>query len=615
MRELLPHFERELAFLNTHAKEFAAQYPRIAGRLSTSGDLLEDPHVQRLVQSFALLAARIHKRLDDDFPLVTESLLEVLYPHYLRPFPSCSIAVFELGGAAAQMSKAQVVPRGTVMTTRPVRGVPCRFTTSHDVRLAPVAITAAGWKAALSAPDGTPLPRGATSGFHVQLELTSPQAGWADLQADALRVYLDGDPGQVVALREALVGSVVGSLVQLAPIGPWTDAPGARPRPVGFAPDEALVDWDARSQPAYRLLTEFFAFPEKFNFVDLPLPAALLQSKARKVTLHYPIAGVSHDGDAARLLDGVTRANLVLHAVPVVNRFRQRAEPIRITQAELAYPVLPDARRAFGFEVYAVERVYRVQQTNEGETIHEFRPFYSLQHDDLLEAGAEAGRYWYIRRDSLAAERSPGFETEIAIVDLDFDPARPQTDTLSIDVSATNRDLPHQLSGGQPGGDLFIDGGGMAREIRLARKPTRSLRFERGQGALWRLVSHLSLNHLSISHGGVDALKEMLRLYDLPRSPATRRLHEGILDVRSAPASAWLPGSPFATFVRGTEVRLVVDEQAFVGTGLHLFAQVLEHFFGLYAHINSFVQLKLVSARTQEVLHTCERRAGTEALL
>lgn len=615
MRELLPHFERELAFLNTHAREFAAEYPRIAGRLSTSGDLLADPHVQRLVQSFALLSARIHKRLDDDFPLLTESLLEVLYPHYLRPFPSCSVAVFDLRGAVSQMSRSATVPRGTVLSSRPVRGVPCRFTTSQDVHLVPVAVVEAGWSPLFRAPEGTPLPSGATSCFHVTLELTSPQAGWAALEREALRVYLDGDASLVVALREALAAHVTGSLLQLSPVAPWVDVPGGRPRPAGFAVDEALLEADARTQPAYRLLTEFFAFPEKFHFLDLPLPPQLAATSARRVTLHYPMSGVAHGGDTARLLDAVDATHLVLHATPVVNRFRQRAEPIRIGSAETTYPLLPDARRAFGYEVLSVERVFRVQQTNDGESTQPFRPFYSLQHDDLLAEGDSAGRYWYLRRDNLVPGRSPGFETEIGIVDLDFDPARPQTDTLSIDVIATNRDLPHALSGGQPGGDLFMEGGGPVREIRLARKPTRSLRFERGQGALWRLISHLSLNHLSISEGGIDAFKEMLRLYDLPRSPATRRLLDGMFDVRNQPATAWLAGNPYAGVVRGTEVQLVVDEQAFVGIGLHLFADVMSHFLGLYAHINSFVQVKLVSWRTQEVLHTGERWSGTGPLV
>ena len=161
MQDLLPYFQRELQFLHGHRDEFAARYPELGGRLPTASDLVDDPHVERLIQSFALLSSRIHKRLDDDFPLVTESLLEVLYPHYLRPFPACSIASFELGNAAAQLTEALRLPRGTALDSRPVRGVKCRFRTVFKLDLLPLRVNAASWSAAVNAPPATLLPRGA----------------------------------------------------------------------------------------------------------------------------------------------------------------------------------------------------------------------------------------------------------------------------------------------------------------------------------------------------------------------------------------------------------------------------------------------------------------------
>lgn len=614
MENLLPHYERELAFLRGHAGDFARRYPKIAGRLKLSGDVGEDPHVERLIESFALLSSRIHKRLDDDFPLFTESFLDVLYPHYLRPFPSCSIVRFD-AGAGSQMTKASIIERGTSLNTRPVRGVTCRFRTAHDVAVLPVRVASVAYRSTVNAPTGSPVPRGSTSDLQIEIELQSPQAQWDSLGTSHLRLYLDGEASQVSALREALCGKVLGCLVQTDPTGPWADGRDALPKPVGFAEDESLIDFDARSHPAYRLLTEYFAFPEKFNFVDLPLPPALLSSGARRATLHYPMSGVRSDSDEARLLETISEKNLLTGCTPVVNLFRQKADPIRVTHAAASYPVLPDGRRAFGYEVHAIERVYRLQQTPQGETIAEFRPFYSLQHEELLSEGEGGGRYWHAHRDDDMACRSPGFETELSIVDVDFDPAAAQTDTLSVDVTATNRDLPSQLSIGAPGGDLTMDGGSAAREIRFMRKPSPSQRFERGQGAHWRLISHLSLNHLSLSGGGIEALKELLRLYDLPRSATNRRLVDGIVSIDYAAASACLPGNPFVTFVRGTEICLAVEEQHFVGSGLRLFAQVLDHFFGLYAHTNSFTQLKIVSARTREELIVCPRRSGDTPLL
>ena len=634
MEHLLPHYERELAWLRKSSQQFAQAYPRIAGRLQLAHDVSQDPHVERMIESFALLAARVHKRLDDDFPLFTETLLDVLYPHYLRPFPSCSIARFELGPQAAQMTRQVTVPRGTALSSRPVKGVACKFQTTQPLALWPITLSQAQYRNAVVAPAGTVLPAGAMSVLSITLDLMSPQASWCMLKDRMLRVYLDGEASQVSALREVLTQRVVGVMTQWHPHHPWVaDAPGSggmagrKPQLAGFADDEAPLNLDARSHPAYRLLTEYFAFPDKFNFVDLPVPMPPTQADAGsgQLTLQVLIGGVRADSDESRLLETVHAGSLVLGCSPVINLFSQPADPIRVTHTAVTYPVLVDSRRAWGHEVYSIDRVYRVRQTAQGESIEDFRPFFSLKHDDLMRrrSGAAAGdagqgtggRYWHATRDEAVAEVSPGFETELALVDVDFDPSVPQTDTLSLQVTATNRDLPTHLPFGAVGGDLFLEGGSLAREIRLLRKPTSTQRFDRGRGTLWRLISHLSLNHLSLCGGGLDALQEMLRLYDLPRTPANARQVEGVVGIDYKPATAWLPGEPFATFVRGTEVRLSVDESSFVGVGLGLFAAVLDHFFALYVHANSFTQLKVVSARTQEVLITCPPRNGAMALV
>ncbi len=645
MDELLPHYERELAFLRTRSADFARRYPKIAGRLQLTGDVGDDPHVERLMESFAFLSSRIHKRLDDDFPLFTESLLEVLYPHYLRPFPSCAIASLDMGAAAGQMSKSVLLPRGSSMTSRAVKGVSCRFRTTQDVRLLPVRVSEVVFRNALGAPPGSRVPAGASSVLSITLDKLSPQMSWQAILSEPLSVYLDGEASQVSALREALCNKALAVMVQWQAHHPWQLAPAAMdgrvqlPSLRGFADSEALIDWDDRANPAYRLLTEYFAFPEKFNFVDLPVWVSASGASmgadgdgSRSVVLHVPLRDVRADSDESRLLETVAAHNLVLGATPVVNLFTQAADPIRITHKAADYPVVVDARKAFGYELYSLDRVYRVRQTAAGEAVDEVRPFFSLRHDELWSAeeqgeeglpaalaeartrqrraGGRCLAYWQLRRDEDVAQHSPGYEVSLTLVDQSFDPVLPGVETLSLDVTATNRDLPSLLSPGTLGGDLFMEGGGPAKEIRLLRKPTSSQRFERGRGALWRLISHLSLNHLSLSGGGIDALKEMLRLYDLPRSASNRRQIDGLVAIEFRPATAWLQGEPYASFVRGTEVRLTVDESNFVGTGLGLFAAMLDHFFGLYVHANSFTKLTLVSARTQEEVLTCSPRNG-----
>jgi type VI secretion system protein ImpG len=614
LEQLLPHYERELGYLRRNLREFAERYPKIAGRLLISGEVCEDPHIERMIESFALLNARIAKRLDDDYPEFTEALFEVLYPHYLRPFPSCSIAHMDFSGAATQQSTASVIPRGTQLGTRPVRGAACTFRTVYPVAVAPLALANASFAAIIKPPEAVRPPGGATSSVSLTIASTAEQVAIAQLGLSRLRVFIDGEPSFCAALRDALFMRTVGAYAEADRNGRWIRLAATPISAAGFDDDEALIDFPARSHAAYRLLTEYFCFPEKFNFFDIDLAAAAraLPLGAKSITLHLALSGIRSDSNTARMLDTLSTNNVLLGCTPVVNLFRQRGEPIRLTHTSASYPVLADARRAFAYEVQSIDSVKLVRQTPQGESVVQFRPFYSLKHAQTPE---QSGHYWAMRRDDMLAERSPGFETQISIVDIDFDPAEVETDTLNLELTCSNRDLPAALGYGQPGGDLFLEGGSSARAISFLRKPTLSYRFERGHSAHWRLISHLSLNHLSLGDGGLDAFREMLALYDLPRSPSSQRQISGIAAIDQKAATAWLPGNPFACLVRGVEVRLTIDEEAFVGSGIHAFTHIIERFLALYVHANSFTQLVVVSSKTGEELFKCTPRSGDLSLL
>jgi len=614
LEQLLPYYERELGYLRRNLRNFAERYPKIAGRLSISGEVCEDPHIERMIESFALLNARIAKRLDDDYPEFTEALFDVLYPHYLRPFPSCSIARMDFAEAAKQQTGASEIARGTALTTRPVRGAACIFRTVYPVVVAPLELTGAAFASIIRAPEAVRLPEGAGACISLTIAATAEQATLASLCLSNLRVFIDGEPSFCAALRDALFLRPVAAYAEAGRDGRWLQLDAMPIRAAGFGDDEALIDFPDRSHPAYRLLTEYFCFPEKFNFFDIDLAALTraLPAHVRTMTLHLALSGIRSDSNTARMLESLSTNNVLLGCTPVINLFRQRGEPIRLTHASASYPVLVDARRAFAYEVHAIESVNLVRQTPQGESIVEFRPFYSLEHAQTPE---QNGHYWVMQRDDTLAEKSPGFETRIAIVDIDFDPAAVETQTLNVELSCTNRDLPSLLPYGQAGGDLFLEGGSSVRAISFLRKPTVSPRFESGRGAHWRLISHLSLNHLSLTDGGVAAFREMLALYDLPRSPSSQRQIGGIVAIAYTPSSAWLPGNPFACLVRGVEVRLTIDEEAFVGSGIHVFAHVIERFLALYVHANSFTRLIIVSHKTGEKLLTCLPRSGDLSLL
>jgi len=612
MEQMLPYYESELGYLRRNLREFAERYPRIAGRLLISGEVCEDPHTERMIESFALLNARISKRLDDDYPEFTEALFEVLYPHYLRPFPSCSIARMDFGGAAKQAG-VSVIARGTQLNTRPVRGAACTFRTVYPVTVAPLALSKASFSAIIDAPEAVGLPGTASSNLSLTISCTAEQGSIAQLALPRLRVFIDGEPSFCAALRDALFMRSVAAYAEADNSGRWNALAAIPVQPAGFDDGESLIDFPARSHAAYRLLTEYFCFPEKFNFFDVDLQALAAQAPgARTLTLHLALSGIRSDSNVARMLGTLSTNNVLLGCTPVINLFRQRGEPIRVTHTSTSYPVLADARRAFAYEVYAIESLNLVRQTPQGETLVQFRPFYALKHAQTPE---DAGHYYAVRRDESLVDKSPGFETQVSIVDIDFDPAEVETDTLNIELTCTNRDLPALLPYGQQGGDLFLEGGSSVRAIAFLRKPTTSYRFGSGRGAHWRLISHLALNHLSLADGGVDAFREILALYDLPRSPSSQRQIGGIKAISQRPTTAWLAGNPFTCLVRGVEVRLSIDEEAFVGSGIHAFAQIVERFLALYVHANSFTQLVIVSGKTGEEVFTCQPRSGDLSLL
>src|ERR1041385_2452328 len=134
---LLPYYDRELTAIHRLANEFAEAYPKIAGRLRISSGGVDDPHVARLLDGVAFLAARVHHRLDDEFPELTDALLGVLYPHYPAPFPSAAIAQFE---PQPELSLPLHLPASLAVETEPVQGETCRFRTAWPLTLWPVEI-------------------------------------------------------------------------------------------------------------------------------------------------------------------------------------------------------------------------------------------------------------------------------------------------------------------------------------------------------------------------------------------------------------------------------------------------------------------------------------------
>lgn len=612
MEHLLPYYEHELGLFRHYTREFARRYPKAAGRLHIAGETCEDPHVERLIQSFALLTARVAKRLDDDYPQLTESLLETLYPHYLRPFPSCAMVRVAQDTAPAD-GQVTTIARGAVLRAQPVAGVACKFTSAYEVTLAPLAISQLRFGAPVDAPPGVRLPLDASAQLSISFAATCAQADLSQLDLQRLRLFVDGEPSLRAALFDALVLHASGAFISVEPGGPWQAVDGAVLLPAGFDEADALIPFSARSQPALRLLSEYFAFPDKFHFVDLQWPslASLLPGQCRQFTLHLPLRGVRSDSQAARLLATAGPGNLLQGCTPVVNLFAKSGVPIRYTHTEADHALIADATHAPAFEIHSIDTVSVLRRDEQGERLTTFLPLYSALHGAHQDG---AGHYWLARRDEQVAAISPGHEIRLSLIDPQWAQrinAREAGDgaaTISTQLLCSNRDLSAQLPYGLPQGDLQAEDVPDGLPIRFLRKPTPSYRMQAGNDAHWRLISHLSLNYCGLTQAGLGEFQKMLSLYDLPGSAANQRLVQGITALAHGSTRDWMPTMPFPTLMPGIAIRMTLDEQAFSGSSLAVFAHVFQRYFAMNSQLNCFSRLTLVSQRSGEELVLCPAR-------
>jgi type VI secretion system protein ImpG len=544
--QLLPYFNRELVAIRRLAGEFAEAHPKIAGRLRLSPDAVDDPHVARLLDGVAFLSARAQARLDDEFPELTDTLLNVLYPHFLAPFPSCAIAQFT---PKPDLQAMVEVAAGYTVDTEPVRGQSCRFRTANAVTLWPVKIESARLMGLPFTAPANPLAAGAVAALRLVISTLSPEAKFSEIGLDRLRLFIRGAQATSLPLFEALAGHAIGVALADSPGDPSpVILPGMAVSPAGFAPEEALLPWPARSFSGFRLLSEYFAFPQKFMFLDIAgLDAKTLVTDANKFEIYIYLDRSSNELERA-----ASAEMFALGCVPIVNLFTQRCEPIAMDHTATEYRILPDARRSGVMEVWSVNSVREVRQDT---TTRPWRPFYRLSN--AADAGGDGGFYTEMRRD--AAAGVGGTDMFLAPYDPKFDPTQKASSVLSVEAICLNRDLPAELpfGGGHPRLTALNPNTAIAQSVCIT-PPTPTLRPElRARGA-WRLISHLSLGHLSVTGGaeGAAALKEVLRLYDLRDTADTRAALEALLSVTARPGTARVPASRLGAFCRGLDVEL-----------------------------------------------------------
>jgi len=617
--ELLNYYERELTYIRQMGAEFAQKYPKLAGRLLLEPDRCEDPHVERLLEGFALLAARIHLKLNDDFPQISAALLEVLFPHYTRPVPSMSVVEFQLDPEQGKLSTGLAIPQGSVLQSNRMNGIQCRFRTAYDATVWPIEVSEAAWRSAEET--GTAWARGATATLKLSLQCF-PDVVFKALELRVLRFYLAGESNLINALYELLFNNCIAITVRDPDRKGAGGAISLSPsllKPVGFAADEGVLPYSRRSFLGYRLLQEYFTFPEKFFFIDLHgLESLAAAGFGPRAEILFTISRYERPERHQILELGVSAKTLRLGCAPIVNLFPQLAEPINVDQTKYEYTVVPDVRRQTTTEVFSVDEV--TGQNPRTRQFVQYHPFYSFRH---ASSQSDNPAFWHVMRTSSDLTDDLPTQVVLSFVDLAGAHVDLDADIISVRCTCTNGSLPSQLPVGSENGDFYLEGLSAIRKVVGLRRPTQTIRPPLGKATMWNLISQLSLNYLSLVEEGSgehreegrESLQELLRLYNFTDQPHLRNQISSINKVKSRRQFSLVSSEEGVSLARGTRVEMDLNEDLFAGGGVFLFASVLERFFGLYASMNSFSQLVVSTQQRKELVREWPARAGSSILM
>ena len=598
----LRHYNQELAYMREMGAEFAAQFPKIAGRLGMDGIEVADPYVERLMEGVAFLAARVQLKLDAEFPRFTQRLLEIVYPNYLAPTPAMLIAQFRPQLSETNLAQGFTIPRNSAMRSQLGKGdeTACEFRTAQDVTLWPLEITHAEYFT--FAPDlpinKLPLGQNVKGGVRLTIKTTAGLK-FNQLGLDQLRLFLSSSDEIAYKLHELCLGATLG--VAVAPATrpwPWYQfLPAHSIQPAGYSDEHALLPVSLRSFQGYRLLQEYFALPQRFLFIDINGLGSAIQKHAGE---ELEIVLLFSRGDAV-LESVVDLANFSLYCAPAINLFRKRADRIHLTDNTYEYHVVADRTRPMDFEVFEVTSVTGYGVGSDSEQT--FLPFYAAYHTELHERQA----YFTVQREprllSVTQKRIGtrssyiGSEVFLSLVDPEEAPYSGDLRQLAITTLCTNRDLPLQMPLGLGKTDFTLDSAAPLEAIRCVKGPSRPYSPLWSGPVAWQFVSHLSLNYLSLMNTGeregAAALREMLELYAMSSESGVKKQIEGVRKVSVKPLVRRLPMPGPITFGRGLEIGLHLEELAFQGSSAFLFGSVMEQFFARYVSLNSFTETVL----------------------
>lgn len=622
-RRFLKHYEQELTFMRDMGEEFASAYPKIAGRLGMGHLEVMDPYVERLMEGFAFMAARVQLELENQYPKLTQSLLEIVYPHYLAPIPSMMIARMEPDASQGNLAAGVTLPRGTELRGL-VRGdaqTAVTYSTSQDLTLWPLAVTEAEYIDARGDLVAAGLGQHVSAKAALRLRITRTDgAPLKDLPLDTLKVFLTGSTSEPWRLYEAIHAQGVGLAGRSTKRrDDWVEPLGGSITPCGFSPDEALLPTPGASFDGYRLLQEYFALPQRFFFSEFGgLSPAIRRASGKDLDLYILLKDGNPD------LKSVTPANFDLHAVPAINLFEKRCDRVHVSGTEVDHLVTVDRTAPMDYEIYRLTSVTGIAGEKQDDLA--FRPFYSA--DDFTPLGdTHTAYYSQHRRARHRSDRQRqtrtrtsylGSELYVMLTDRTQAPFPGSLQQLSVTALCTNRDLPLLTSIGVGDTDFTLPRGGPVKRIRAIVPLTRPRSCLADGAQSWQLISHLSLNYLSLVDAdrgkGAAALREIVGLYAGLGDPALAKQLEGLASVSSRPIVRRLADQVLSTAVRGLEIRVGFDESNFEGTGCYLLGAVLEAYFAKYVALNSFTETCIHSPQRGDIARW-PPKSGTRPLI
>jgi len=601
--------------------EFAKAYPKIAARLGMDGIDCSDPYVERLLEGFAFLAARVQVKMDAEFPDFTQHLLEMVYPHYLAPIPSMTIVQFNPELNESALAEGYLIERDSVLRSQIGKGETsaCEYRTAHNTTLWPLQVSEVKYLTtghAVSNSCKQKISR-AKSGLKLVLKTTAGVSFNELVTLDELTVYLKGNEETATFLYEQLIANTLA--INYSGAGLKRYNKGNSNVAIGFDDDEALLPYGSQSFSGYRLLQEYFSFPERFRFIKLTgLKEVFSKCVGDEIEIVF-----AFDYKHPKLEDTFDQDTFLLNCTPAINLFSKQADRIHLNNKTHQYHVLPDRSKPLDYEVYSIQETVGLGSSKEEKQT--FYPFYDASN---FYGHRERMAYYTINRvprvaSSKRLRQGPrssyiGNESFISIVDAKQAPFNLNLKQLATKILCTNRDLPLFMPIGKGYTDFTLQVGAPVSSVKCVSGPTKPKpSFAQGQVA-WKLISHLSLNYLSIidtdeEHGAV-ALRDLLMLYADKNDSVIQKQIEGVLKISSKAVLRRIEGVGPITFGRGLEITVEFDESLYEGTGVFLLGTVLERFFSKYTTINSFVETVIKTTERGEI-HRWATRRGTRHIL